>query len=308
VLAAFSRLETWKHEQPVCMIFKQQGLWGGARYVEGVVSRLGGVSLIVGIPPLGEALALIEEFRPNMMVSNPSYIASLTRYAQEIGFRHRFKAISLGAELLTPAQADLFRDYWGAEISNGYGLIEIGGVASGGNDCDALHFDVLHNVAEILDPETDEPSDEGELVVTTLVNEAMPLIRYRTRDRCRRVVCRCGWRAPAFRVLSRINDSIVVGGNNLHCPLVAEGLLEIESRAIGLEITIEHVNDVDRMTLRAEVLPGSILRPEDVCRQLFEVFPAMGNGHRSGSYELVVDIRRTEDLPSKFLRVRDLRH
>jgi phenylacetate-CoA ligase len=289
------------------MIFKDQGLWGGVKYVEGVVSRLGGLSLAVGIPPVSDAVALIDEFRPNMLATNPSYMAAVTRHAQNAGFRHRLKAITLGGELLTPSQADLFREYWGAEISNGYGLVEIGGVATGGNDCDALHFDLLHNAVEIVDPETGEPSDEGELVVTTLVNEAMPLVRYRTRDLCRSAVCRCGWSVPAFRVLSRLNDSVVVSGNNIHGRVLADALREIESKATGLEIIVEHAGGVDRLTLRVGVAPDSLLQAEDVQRELFKIYPLMGGELRSGAYELAIDLQKTSALPSKFLRVRDLR-
>jgi phenylacetate-CoA ligase len=186
--------------------------------------------------------------------------------------------------------------------------VEIGGVATGGNDCDALHVDVLHNAVEVLDPITGEPCDEGELVVTTLVNEAMPLIRYRTRDRVRRVVCRCGWSAPAFQVLSRLNDSLVIAGENIHGPLVAESLLAVEPQTISLEIVAEYVKDIDRMTLRVGVLPESRLQADDVERALFKVLGGLAQFHRAGAFELAIDVYRTQELPSKFLRVRDLRH
>jgi phenylacetate-CoA ligase len=308
LLAAITRRGIWKDERPVCMIYKPQGLWAGGRYVEEVISRLGGLNLSVGVPPLAETLELIREFQPNMLATNPSYMAALTCHAQSVGFRHRFKAISLGGELMTPAQAQLFRDYWGAEVSNGYGLVEIGGVATGGNDCDALHLDLLHNVVEVLDPETGEPADEGELVVTTLVNEAMPLIRYRTRDRVRRAVCRCGWSAPAIQVLSRINDSLVIAAVNIHCPLLADSLLEFETKTTSVEIIAEHASEIDRMTVRVGVLPESQLQAEGVKQALFRALPDLDEELRAGSYELVVDVVRTQELPAKLLRVRDLRH
>jgi phenylacetate-CoA ligase len=308
LVAAMGWLETWKQERPICMIYKQQGLWGSVNYVEGAVSRMGGLSLGIGVPSLGDTLDLMQEFQPNMLATNPCRMAALTRYAQRNGFHHPLKAISLGGEIVTAEQSNLFRDYWGAEVSNGYGLLEIGGVAFGSSDCgDTLHFNLLHNVPEIVDPETGEPADEGELILTTLVNEAMPLIRYRTRDRVRRVVCRCGWNAPAFQVIARVNDSTVVAANNIHGPLVADAIAEVEPQLTGLEIVAEHVEGVDKLTMRVNVLPDSTLQVDDVRRQFFKIFPVMDHELRVGAYELMIELVRSHELPPKFLRVRDLR-
>ncbi len=307
LVAAMNRAGLWGQVRPVCMLYKQQGLWGSSNYVEAVISRLGGISLPIGVPPLDETIELIEEFQPNMLATNPCYMAALTRHAQCVGFRHELKAVTLGGEIVTEAQASLFREYWGAEVWNGYGLLEMGGVGSGGNDCDALHFNLVQNLPEIIDPETGEPANEGELVLTTLVNEAMPLIRYRTRDRCRRVACRCGWDAPAFQVVSRMNDSVVICANNIHGPVIADGLSEIEPRLTGLEISADHVKGIDRLTLRIEVPPESSLREQEVQEKLFRVYPVLGDEYRVDAYELSIDIQRSPALPAKFLRVRDLR-
>jgi phenylacetate-CoA ligase len=87
------------------------------------------------------------------------------------------KSIVLDGEILTPKQAQWFAEYWGSSVINGYGLTEVGVVGFGRHGCTALHLNWLNVYAEIVDPDSGQPADEGELVVTSLDQEAMPLLR-----------------------------------------------------------------------------------------------------------------------------------
>jgi phenylacetate-CoA ligase len=266
------------------------------------------MALAIGQPPPEATLDLMLRFRPDMFMTSPSYMAALTRHAERAGQRPPLTALVLDGEILTSSQTERFKNYWGqVEITNGYGLTEVGAVAWGLPNCDALHLNRFSTLAEIVDPHTLRPADEGELLVTSLSLEAMPLLRYRTGDRVSKKTCRCGWAAPAIHVHGRMGDELVVADSNLHGALVAQALAELEGMTGSVELIVDHVEHVDRLRVRAGIRAGQGPGSQAVMQKLFALYPDLEELWRARGYQLELELVDDLVFSPKPLRVRDLR-
>ncbi len=295
-------------EPIVCLIAHAQGQFILNGPPQAVIERAGGRALPVGQPLPAETLKQIAHLQPNVMMTSPSYMASLTREAKRAGVHLPLSYILLDGELLTLAQVELFSAYWGARVINGYGLTEIPGGAMGRAGCQALHLNEIQFFTEIVDPESGQPCPKGELVFTTLTREAMPLLRYRTGDGGRWALCGCGSPVPAIVIEGRLDDTVVVAATNLYAPLVAEAVAELEGANGVLELLVDHVEHVDRLTLRVGVESGHGLETDVVAKSLFALYPDLEADFRAQAFELKVEAVENLHLGPKALRVRDLRH
>jgi phenylacetate-CoA ligase len=146
---------------------------------------------------------------------------------------------------------------------NNYGLSEIIGPGVSG-ECalrDGMHIQEDHFMVECLDPDTLDPvpeGEEGELVITALTKEAMPLLRYRTRDiaRLNREPCACGRATTRMsRVTGRTDDMLIIRGVNVFPSQIEEALLRVEGTTPHYMIEVERPATLDQLTVRVEVLP-----------------------------------------------------
>jgi phenylacetate-CoA ligase len=305
-LAVNARRDQMSRER-ITMVAHSEGMYSVVPYLRALNARLGGLVLPIGQPTPTETLKLIDRFRPNTFVTSPTYMAAVTRAAAAARFTHGLERIGLDGEIMTAKQAQHLAEFWNAKVHNGYALTEVGNVGFGMSGCDALHLNEFQTLVEILDPLTLQPAEEGELVATTLIFRGMPLLRYRTGDRCRWVNCSCGWRAPAIRVAGRMGDDVVVAATNLHGVRIAESLSELGGLTGSAEVIVDHVNGVDRLTLRVGVELECNVQADDVVKQLFAAYPALRDDHRASAFELSVELVESMRLSPKSLRVRDLR-
>ncbi len=281
------------------------GLWSGSATAQRIVERAGGLPISIGAADTQETLTWMKRFEPTFVISSPSFMTALTRRAQRDGFQHKLERILLSGELLTQEQKDSIGEYWNAQVFDSYGTTELGGGQSMAfPGCTAFHLNDLHLVTEIVDPETGLPADEGELVFTTLVREAMPLIRYRSGDRGRWATCKCGLPFRSIQVFGRTDDMMVAGDMNLFGKVIAEAVTEIVGTSGRLEIILEKVELTDRMTMRIE---GEAIDEERVRRSLFDAYPEMNENIDNGN--LLLDIECNVKLcdQHKSLRIRDRR-
>jgi phenylacetate-CoA ligase len=153
-----------------------------------------------------------------------------------------------------------------------YGLTEIigPGVSVECPEHDGLHIFEDHFLAEVIDPETGEPVGDGavgELVLTTLTKEAMPMIRYRTRDRVTltREKCACGRTlARMSKVQGRTDDMLIVRGVNVFPSQIEQIILSAEGIAPQYAIVIDRPkNDLDTLEVWVEALPELWGRMDD---------------------------------------------
>lgn len=198
----------------------------------------------------------------------PSYALRVVHYCEENGIDIQ-KDLSLrvgfiGAEPHTEKTRQRVEQMLGVKIYNCYGLSEMAGpgVAIECPAQDGLHLREDQYLAEIIDPETLEPlpdGEPGELVLTTLCRQAMPLIRYRTRDitSFKTGVCSCGRvHRRLERITGRSDDMLIIRGVNIYPLQVERVLMGVEEVGSNYLIKLQTINEMDEMIVQVELRPG----------------------------------------------------
>jgi phenylacetate-CoA ligase len=170
---------------------------------------------------------------------------------------------------MTEAMRAELHKVWGedAKITQNYGMSELMGPGVSG-ECEELcgmHINEDHFIAEVIDPKTGEvlkPGEKGELVVTCLTKEALPLIRYRTRDITRLMVepCACGRTTMRMENLSgRTDDMLKIRGVNVFPSQIEEALINIDGIGPNYEIVVDRKGYSDILTIKVEVKAESLM-------------------------------------------------
>jgi len=244
------------------------GFWAG---FEGA-RALGALAIPGGGQDSAQRLAAIEGLGATAICCTPSYALHLGEVARERGVdlatlpvRATVHAGEPGAGI--PAVRARLEALWGARAYDHAGMTEMGAY---GFECAAqsgLHVNESEFIAEVLDPRTGAPADDGELVLSNLGREGSPLVRYRTGDRVRieRGTCACGrtFRRLAGGILGRVDDMLVVRGVNVfpsaiegivrRFPAVAEFLIEVYRRG-----ELDEVRLLVEATADAPAVAGSV--------------------------------------------------
>ena len=208
---------------------------------------------------------LLRDFGAQALVSTPSYALVIARalHEAEVDFTESRLELGLfGGEPWTEGlRAEIERMLPGLRAVNFYGLSEMcgPGVAT---EClevrDGLHVHEDHFLVEVVDPQSGLPLDEGvegELVFTTLVKEAMPLLRYRTGDIASVTFepCGCGRTTARIRGLrGRRDDMIIVRGVNVYPSNVEHALLSVPGAAPHYQLLVERDGAIDELTVQCE--------------------------------------------------------
>jgi phenylacetate-CoA ligase len=264
------------------------GFWIGSATAHRVVERAGGLPLPVGADDPVEAVAWMRRFSPNVVISSCSYLAAITRQAEREGYRPRLERVLLGGETVTPDRRSLFQEYWNTEVLDSYGSTEIGGGQTLAlPECTAFNLNDMHLVTEIINPDTGQSADEGELVFTTLLREAMPLLRYRSGDRGRWSNCPCGLPFQAIQLTGRTDDMFVAGDMNLYANVVAAAVERVTGATGRITIELDRVEAADRVVLRVE---GEDVNEDAVRGALFVAYPEFSTNISNGNILLDVQI------------------
>jgi len=209
-------------------------------------------------------IMLMQDFRTTALVGTPSYALRITEVMDEMRVTPSELSLRVGlfgAEPWSERTRETLESRLGIRATDNYGLSEIMGPGvSGECECnDGMHINEDHFIAEVIDPASGEPlpvGAEGELVLTTLTKEALPLMRYRTRDvtRLNPEPCACGRTLMRMaRVHARTDDMLIVRGVNVY-PSQIEGVLaEIEGLEPHYQIVLERVRALDEMEVWVEV-------------------------------------------------------
>jgi len=221
---------------------------------------------------------LMEDFGATVMTCTPSYALVIGEESAEMGvdFKKRMKVrIGIfGAEPWSEKMRLEIEAKLGIEAFDIYGLTEIigPGVAVECEQHNGMHVNEDHFLAEIIDPDTGEQlpyGEEGELVFTTLTKEAMPVIRYRTRDRTRLHAkkCACGRTTVRMeKVLGRTDDMLIVRGVNVFPQLIEKTLLSVEDIEPHYQIVLDRPKDqLDTLEVWVEASP-KLFQPIDTRR------------------------------------------
>jgi phenylacetate-CoA ligase len=242
---------------------------------------LGASTVPVSSGNTARQLLLLEDFGATVLCATPSYALVLAEAAEQEGIdlrtRLKLRVGFFGAEPWTEAMREELEQRLGLEAYDIYGLSEIigPGVAVECGEHRGLHIQEDHFLPEVVDPETGEPvpeGGEGELVLTTLTKEALPLLRYRTRDRVRvtREPCACGrTTARMSKVLGRTDDMLIVRGVNVFPSQIEEALLSVSGVAPQYAILVDRARDrLDDLEILVEPAPGIEQRGEYALNEL----------------------------------------
>lgn len=244
------------------------GLFTGGLGFQYGVERLGCLSIPAGAGNSPRQIKLMQDYGTTVAHAIPSYLNRLYEVFVEEGLDPKkdtkLHTFVIGAEPHTEEQRRRIEDLYGVKAYNSYGLTEMNGpgVAFECTYQNGLHIWEDAYLIEIINPETLEPVAEGEvgeLVMTTLDRQAMPLIRYRTRDLTRILPgeCACGrTHARLDRITGRSDDMFIVKGCNIF-PMQIEGVL-MKFPEVGADylITLDTIEGNDEMIIEVEVKKG----------------------------------------------------
>lgn len=239
------------------------GLFTGGLGLHYGIEKVGASVIPISTGNTKKQLQLMEDFGTTAFTCTPSYAAFLTESIVEKGIRNnlRLKYGLLGAEPWTEEMRKYIETELGIKAYNIYGLSEIiGPGVSMECECqNGSHIQEDHFIPEIINPETGEVlpyGETGELVFTTVTKEAMPLLRYRTRDLCSLNIekCECGRTLVRMgKILGRSDDMLIIRGVNVFPSQVESVLMDIYETSPNYQLTVDRVNNLDTLEIRVEI-------------------------------------------------------
>lgn len=251
---------------------KIQVAYGYGLFTGGLGLHYGALAMGLGIMPMSTGqtqrqVKLMEDFCPRVLACTPSYALYIAEEMRRMGkdpAKSTWEIGVFGAEPWSESMRAQIERALGMKAYDIYGLSEISGpgVAMECESQDGMHiwWDVFY--PEVLDLKTGKPvknGERGELVITTLTKEAIPLIRYRTRDivRINYKPCVCGRTAPRIsKVLGRTDDMLIIRGINIFPSQVEHVLLEIEEVVPHYFIIVyKDERGLDCLEVQVELLP-----------------------------------------------------
>ena len=262
---------------------------------------------------------LMRDFGVTVLCCTPSYALQLAEVARKMGVDIRelpLRAGHFGAEPWTEAMRTRIEEEMGIKAYDIYGMSELAGpgVASECAEQDGLHVWEDHFFPEIVDPATGNPlgeEEKGELVMTCLTKEGIPLIRYRTRDLTRLMggTCKCGrTHRRIARLMGRTDDMLIIRGVNVFPSQVEDVLMRIRGVAPQYLIVVDRQGNLDTMEIKVEVTSETFT---DQVRGLEALRTEIQHQIRSmlnvGAKITLVEAGSLERGLGKAVRVKDLR-
>lgn len=276
-----------------------QNAYGYGLFTGGLGVHYGAESLGATVIPISggntdRQIMVMRDFGVTAVCCTPSYFIYLIERAAELGVSLKelpLRAGFFGAEPWTDAMRLYAEEQANIKAFDIYGLSEIigPGVASQCICQEGLHLFEDHFYPEIIDPETEEPLPdgmEGELVLTSLSKQAMPMIRYRTRDITTLMTepCGCGRTLRRMkRIGRRSDDMFIIRGVNVYPSQIEEAILSVEGTTPHYQIILTHENNLDQVEVQVE-LTGAMF--SDTIRDL-----EAAHGHLVAAIERICGLR-----------------
>lgn len=259
--------------EDVCQISFGYGTFTGALGLHGGLENLGASVIPMSSGNTNKQIMFLQDMGVTLLVATPSYALHLGEEIRNRGLDPakdlQIKIGLFGGEGMTEPMRDEMHKVWGDQFvcTQNYGMSELcgPGVAGECTELCGMHINEDWFIPEIIDPKTEEvlpPGEKGELVVTCLGKEALPLVRYRTGDLTRLdyTPCKCGRTTVRMENLSgRADDMLVIRGVNVFPTQIEEVLLKIPEIGPHYEILVERKNRLDVMTIAVELIDDRLL-------------------------------------------------
>jgi len=240
------------------------GLFTGGLGMHYGAEKLGAAVVPISGGNTSKQLALMQDFGSTILACTPSYAAFLSEAIEEAGIDKKdlsLRAGIFGAEPWSNEMRSKIEAGLGIVAYDIYGLSEIigPGVSCSCEVQDGLHIAEDHFYPEILNPETlkaEKPGTTGELVFTTITKEAMPLLRYRTRDLASLNYdpCACGrTNVRMSKIQGRSDDMLIIRGVNVFPSQVESALLEVEEAKPHYMLIVDRVGTMDTLEIQVEI-------------------------------------------------------
>jgi len=226
--------------------------------------KVGAMVIASGKGQSERQIKLMEYYGTTFISGVTSYVVRLGQVAHEIGIDPKKLKVRngvFGAEMFTSGLKKRIMNTWNMDVHDSYGLTEMcgPGVSTDCDQHDGLHLWEDHFLIECIDPKTLEPVDleeEGEIILTTLTKEGMPLLRYRTRDIAKlydEEVCECGrTHIKHSTIKGRSDDMIIIRGTNIFPGQIESVLMKNPSVGGNWRMVLTTVNDIDNLTVEVE--------------------------------------------------------
>lgn len=283
-------LDTWAEMMARCLILAGvtnrdrvqittgYGLWTAGSGFQAGVERIGALALPVGPLPMEQQLELMIDFGTTVLISTSSYALLLGEQIAARGLKDKIKLRVgvIGSERWSDAMRSQVERLLGIETFDIIGMTETYGPGTG-LDCkchDGIHYWADHLLFEIIDPVSGipcQPGEEGELVITTLSKQGMPVLRYRTRDITSLIPepCACGLPFPRIkRIMGRSDDMIKFRAVNIYPGQIDHVLSHVSGLGSEYMIRLFRTQGRDEMIVRVEAEQGSVLSKELLAREL----------------------------------------
>lgn len=292
------------------------GLFTGGLGAHYGAERLGATVIPVSGGGTERQIALIMDLKPRILCATPSYTLALAEVAEKMGIDLRTSALQVGvfgAEPWSAAMRSEIEERLAIKALDIYGLSEIMGP---GVACECMAQAGLHGwedhfLFEVLDPETQDPVAEGqagELVITTLTKQALPMLRYRTRDitRVTTAPCECGrTHLRILRITGRSDDMLIIRGVNVYPSQIEAVLVGRPMIAPHYQLVVQRSGSLDHVTIEVEVQVGVAAEAHPtIARDVAHHVKSMVGITTQVVIKLPGEIARSQ---GKAVRVRDLR-
>jgi phenylacetate-CoA ligase len=257
------------------------GLFTGGFGLHYGSERIGASVIPISSGNTKRQIQIMQDFKTTTLICTPSYALLMadTMIENDININ----ALSLryglfGGEPWSERMREEIKKKLNIVATDNYGLSEVmgPGVAGECQECNGLHINEDHFLFEVIDPESLNPVDPGEvgeLVITTLTKEAFPVIRYRTRDLARIIdePCPCGRTFKRMsRVIGRTDDMLIIRGVNVYPMQIESILFDIEGTEPHYQIIVERDGHLDKATVKVEVVESIFFDQMKKQRQLVD--------------------------------------
>ena len=266
-----------KHD--VLQVTFDYGLFTGGFGLHYGAERVGASVIPVSSGNTERQIRIMKDFKTTALVGTPSYALHIAEVMEQMGVDRKEFSLRLGLFGGEPFPEHLSREIeerLGIIATDNYGISDVMGPGIAG-ECEhkcGLHVNEDHFLAELIDPATLEPvphGQQGELVITTITKQGIPLIRYRTRDLTTLdpKPCECGrTNVRMSKIAGRTDEMLIIRGVNVYPSQIESILFEIEGIEPHYRIIIDRIGAMDELTILVEISKDIIT---DQIRRLVEM-------------------------------------
>ena len=257
-------------DEDIVQISFGYGLFTGALGLHYGLEKIGATVVPVSSGNTEKQVMLLNDFGVTALVSTPSYALYMSEVAREKGYdvdQFKLRLGLFGSEGCTPEMRSQVEKGFHLFATDNYGMSELIGPGVSG-ECeyrDGLHFAEDHFLPEVVDPNTLEHKQEGEigeLIVTTLTKEGIPLLRYRTKDltRLNYSPCKCGrTHVRMDKVMGRSDDMLKIRGVNVFPSQIESVLVSMPQIGAHYQLIVRREGFSDTLEVKVELIDSSLL-------------------------------------------------